>query len=112
MGSAENYAKQCLKGFPKQINSVLIYTVKNLANQICKKGSKKLPKLLLAANCINTASNELKKCVVNFIDKTLGIKHADDSRKIPHVCWSEKIIRFFIFFSNIYLFLFHLIVNM
>lgn len=76
-----------MKGLTKQVTSILIYSLKNAISQYCKKDSKKLSDLMLSTKCINTANPEINKCYTTLIDGILGIKHAEDNKKIPFVCW-------------------------
>ena len=61
--------------------------VQNAISQLCNKDSKKLNELMSSTKCINTATPEINKCYVNMIDSILGTAHAEDNKKIPHICW-------------------------
>jgi len=77
-----------MDNLPKQVASVLIYTVENVLNQLCKRDSKRRKELFAAAPCGNKASNEFNKCYQTFIDSMLGTKNAKDEKlKIPYICW-------------------------
>ncbi len=86
----ENYKNQCMQNLPKQLTSVVLYTVKNMINSLCKKDSKRLKSLLEASPCGNKANNEFNKCNVGYIDKLLGTIHAEEKNRIPHICWYES----------------------
>lgn len=83
----EDYNKRCYKDLAKQAFSVLLYTSKNQANQICKKNSKRVDELLDAAPCGNKANAEWAKCFSIAIDGFLGTQNAEDNKKIPLLCW-------------------------
>jgi hypothetical protein len=92
MEQIENYKTKCLKGLPKQIMSIIIYSVKNAINNLCKKDSKRLTSLIEGTPCLNKGSNEINKCYTKFIDGILGAKNSVDSKKIPYnVCEYHKI---------------------
>jgi len=87
--SIELLNKNCIKGLPKQVLSVSIYTVKRVIKQFCRKNSKNkiLSEYLESAKCMNKAHNELAKCSSKSIDHLLGIQFAVENLKIPMACW-------------------------
>ncbi len=92
MQQLENYKTQCLRGLPKQIMSVIIYSIKNAINNLCKKDSKRLTNLIESAPCMNKGSNEINQCYTKYIDGVLGAKNSADNKKIAHnVCEYHKI---------------------
>lgn len=86
MKEIDQYKSKCMKGLPKQVTSILVYSIKNSIGQLCKKDSKKLTELISSTKCINRANPEINKCYTKLIDGILGTKHANDSKKIPHIC--------------------------
>jgi hypothetical protein len=82
----ERYKTKCMKNLPKQLAGILVFSLKNTINQLCKKDSKRLTNLIASTPCINTANPEINKCYSSLIDKILGAQNANDTRKIPHLC--------------------------
>jgi hypothetical protein len=82
----ERYKTKCMKNLVKQMTGILIFSLKNAINQLCKKDSKRLTNLIASTPCINKANSEINKCYSNLIDKILGAQNANDTRKIPHAC--------------------------
>ncbi|CAG2106143.1 unnamed protein product [Medioppia subpectinata] len=78
----EKQRNDCMLDMPKQISGVLIYAGKNSLKQFCKPNSKQLTKLLGAAQCANSANNQINnslfdglKCVEN---KVHGVQQCSD----------------------------------
>lgn len=87
----EEYKGKCMKNLSKQVTSVMIYTIKNLINQLCKKDSQRVRELLQAAKCANKATQEFNKCNSNYIDVLLGAKNEENEKmRVPQLCWSVK----------------------
>ncbi len=87
MKTLESYAKKCKNGLVKQFFSILLYTSKSQMRQLCKRDNKWRQKLMNASKCINKGKHEFEKCHIVMIDKLLGIKFAEDQKKIPFTCW-------------------------
>ncbi len=83
-----------MKNLAKQTFSVILFSIKNLINQYCKKSSnpksnKKVEDLLSAAVCANTATNEFNKCNIKYIDSLLAAQNTkEDKMKVAQLCWS------------------------
>jgi hypothetical protein len=85
----EDYKNECLKALSKQTISVILYSIKSLINQYCKKNSnnKKVEDLLSAASCANSATNEFNKCNIKYIDSLLAAQNTKEDRvKIAQMC--------------------------
>jgi hypothetical protein len=82
----ERYKTKCMKNLTKQMAGILIFSLKNVINQLCKKDSKRLTNLIASTPCINAANSQINKCYSNLIDKILGAQNASETRRIPHVC--------------------------
>ena len=82
-----NYVKECKKGLPKQLLSVMIYTIRLQVKNLCKKNSKMRSALMTTAKCVNAGKQEFLKCNNELIDTLQGIIKADDKKKIPFTCW-------------------------
>jgi len=98
-----------LKALSKQTISVILYSIKSLINQYCKKNSnnKKVEDLLSAASCANSATNEFNKCNIKYIDSLLAAQNTKEDRvKIAQMCW---FVIFFLFISI--LIIFHFSIN-
>ncbi len=79
-----------MKTLSKQTISVILYSIKSLINQYCKKNanSKKVEDLLSAASCANSATNEFNKCNIKYIDSLLAAQNTKEDRvKIAQMCW-------------------------
>ena len=84
----EKHKSKCFSGLSKQIFGVLLYAIKNSAiKNMCKRNSPRAPQLLDAANCINKNDPIITKCYTNMIDGMMGAKNANDTLKIPYMCW-------------------------
>ena len=85
---ADQYKNKCFKGTLKQFGSLFIYSNRNTVKRFCSNNNnKQVPKLLKAAKCINQHMPRLSKCMTRMTENFIGIKYADDKKKIPHICW-------------------------
>ena len=91
--TVENYIKKCTKSLSKQMFSVYVFTIKSQLNQLCKKDTARRREMLDAAKCVNKAKPAFAKCVNQTIDRLQRIKFVEDSKKIPHLCWSVIIFQ-------------------
>jgi len=97
----EDYKNQCLDQLSKQTISIILFSMKNLINQYCKRNSRKVDDLLSAASCANSATNEFNKCNANYIDALLASQNTPDANmKIPQMCWLVKNYLFFFRFRK------------
>ncbi|XP_054155298.1 uncharacterized protein LOC128953802 [Oppia nitens] len=85
--NSDQYTKTCLKEYPKSLLSVLIKTVKTQTRQLCNsKTGKRLQELFHSADCINSAKDEIQKCINESVDILMAVKSMDDNQKLPILC--------------------------
>ncbi|KAH9410293.1 hypothetical protein TYRP_010051 [Tyrophagus putrescentiae] len=80
------FINKCYQPEIRDIGRILIFSVKNMIKQFCKKRSKKLSKLFPIAQCINSQVNN-DRCMRNFIQHTATFQYLpDDAKKLPYTC--------------------------
>lgn len=78
----EDYKDKCLKDQPKQIVSVIIYSMKGLINAYCKNpNSKKTKELIASAKCANEAGAGYLTCSNSYVDLLMAVYDSKDSQK-------------------------------
>lgn len=80
------FINKCYKPEIRDMVKILIFSVKNMIKQFCKKRSKKLSELLIVAKCVNEEITN-DRCMHNFINKTSTFQYlSDDKKKLPYTC--------------------------
>ena len=59
MVEIEAYKNKCMRDATKQMAGVLVYAMKNMMKQLCKKGSKQIIRLMGASPCVNSGNGEV-----------------------------------------------------
>jgi hypothetical protein len=83
----KNYAKRCLKAFPFQVTTLLMYGVIRKNKYYCsfKRGKKDI---VAMAKCLNSIKSNGNKCMSKLIDEAMAtIPLKDNNRKIASICW-------------------------
>lgn len=89
MARIDEYKNTCLGTRPKQIVSVINYSIKSLINTYCKHpNSKRTTDLLKSAPCANAASNDYNKCQSEYTERLLATLAAkvDSKAKLAQMC--------------------------
>jgi hypothetical protein len=82
----KNYAKRCLKAFPFQVTTLLMYGVIRKNKYYCsfKRGKKDI---VAMAKCLNSIKSNGNKCMSKLIDEAMAtIPLKDNNRKIASIC--------------------------
>lgn len=85
--SLDDYKSKCFKGTLKQFGSLMIYSVRNSIKQFCHKNNRRLESLFKTAVCVNRNRRSVNRCMSQLIDHLIGIKYAEDKKKMPLICW-------------------------
>jgi hypothetical protein len=83
----KDYAKKCLKAFPFQVTTLLMYGVMRKNKYYCsfKRGKKDI---VAMAKCLNSIKSNGNKCMNKLIDEAMAtIPLKDDNLKIVSICW-------------------------
>ena len=83
----DQYKNRCFKGNLKHFTSLFVYSVRNSVKQFCFRKSRRLEDLFKAATCVNKHSKQVNQCMSKLTNNFIGIKYADNSKKIPFICW-------------------------
>jgi len=82
VASLEDYKNQCLKERPKQIVSIVVYSIRALITSYCKNpNAKKTKDLISSAHCANSASTDYLKCNDRYVDLLMAVENSKDSKK-------------------------------
>lgn len=72
------YKNQCLKGRPKQLVSIVIYSIRALGVTYCRNpNSRKSKDLIGSASCANHATKDYLTCNNNYVDLLLALDEAE-----------------------------------
>jgi len=82
----KDYAKRCLKAFPHQVTTLLMFGVIRKNKYYCtfKKGKKDIVKM---AKCLNTIKSKGNRCMTKLIDEAMATRNVSENLKIGSICW-------------------------
>lgn len=82
----KDYAKRCLKAFPYQVTTLLMFGVIRKNKYYCtfKRGKKDI---VAMAKCLNAIKSNGNKCMNILIDEAMAIINAPEKLKIGLICW-------------------------
>ena len=85
----EDYKNACLKQQPKQIASVIIYSMKTIINSYCKNPhAKKMTDFLTTTGCANDAKSAYQQCNDDYIDLLLAVWDTTSGKtRLAQMCW-------------------------
>ena len=82
----KDYAKRCLKAFPYQVTTLLMYGVIRKNKYYCtfKRGKKDIVNM---AKCLNAIKPQGTRCMNKLIDEAMVTINAPEKMKIGLICW-------------------------
>lgn len=82
----KDYAKRCLKAFPYQVTTLLMYGVIRKNKFYCNfsRGKKDMVSM---AKCLNAIKPQGNRCMNKLIDEAMISINAPEKLKIGLICW-------------------------
>ncbi len=99
MQTLEAYKRKCFRGTLKHLSSLFIYSNRAASKRFCSskttttagnravKAAAAIAPNWKVTRCVNSHMPQFNRCMDRLIDRFIGIKYAEDEKKMPFICW-------------------------
>lgn len=88
LGLIDKMANKCMVGFVKNVMQVTLYSIRKSQKLLCRnKPTKEMQSFVDAGKCVNNGRQLFTKCLRATANNILASKAADNSKKLPIICW-------------------------